>query len=179
MPALHVQIPEVDMRAFCFGLEHREGKDMFLPIVLPKAGFTLRFRVKGQHIRLALTNQREETRNKDASGAFHCYFMAIGAFRNQKTYFKRSNKSGDPVLALVRIMRKFLLLALRAKLRVIRICRFWSTRRYFGRSVCSRIETNLLIEIIILQHFDIYKHFSNLTIIDKVGNCLVKILVIW
>ena len=87
------------MRAFCFGLEHREGKDMFLPIVLPKAGFTLRFRVKGQHIRLALTNQREETRNKDASGAFHCYFMAIGAFHNCKTYFKRSNKSGDPVLA--------------------------------------------------------------------------------
>jgi hypothetical protein len=90
---------ELDMRAFSFGIEELEGKDMFLPTLLSPEGFTLRFRVKGQHIRIAVTNRREETRNKDASRDFHVYFVCIGAIRNTKTYMKRSNKSGDPVVA--------------------------------------------------------------------------------
>ena len=86
------------MRAFCFGIEARHGEDLFLPTILPNEGFTLRFRVKGQHIRIAVTNRRENSRDKDASGHFHVYFLCIGAFKNSKTYLKRSNKSGDRVL---------------------------------------------------------------------------------
>lgn len=90
---------QTDSRALSFGIEDLKGEDMFLPIRIldPTSGCALRFRVKGQHIRLALTNRRESTRDKDASGDFHVYFLAIGAFKNKVTFLKRSNKSGDPV----------------------------------------------------------------------------------
>lgn len=89
---------KTDVRAFSFGVEDLKGEDLFLPLRLlnPAAGFTLRFRAKGQHIRLAFTNRRENTRDKDADGDFHVYFVAIGAFKNTVTFMKRSNKRGQP-----------------------------------------------------------------------------------
>eukprot|EP00929_Paragymnodinium_shiwhaense_P037975 TRINITY_DN20139_c0_g1_i6.p1 TRINITY_DN20139_c0_g1~~TRINITY_DN20139_c0_g1_i6.p1 ORF type:complete len:570 (-),score=94.83 TRINITY_DN20139_c0_g1_i6:430-2139(-) len=87
----------IDMRAFCFGLESQQAAEVFLPlrILNPQKGFTLKFRVKGQHIRITLTDKREPTRNESDR---QVYLLAIGCFKNQKSFLKRNNKSGQPSL---------------------------------------------------------------------------------
>jgi len=94
----------LDMRAFSFGVEGLRGKETFLPMKFlnPTSGFLVKFRVKGQHIRLTFVNRREATRDKPADGALHVYLLCIGLFENHVTYLRRSNKAGDPTCLEVR-----------------------------------------------------------------------------
>merc|ERR1712014_332144 len=64
----------------------------------PRKGFMLKFRVKGQHIRITLTNKREATRGATVDDSRQVYLCAIGCFKNQKSFMKRNNKSGTPAL---------------------------------------------------------------------------------
>jgi len=90
--------------SFSFGIEGLRGEELFLPVKVqdPRHGLSLRFAAQGQHIRISMTNSREQTRNVNVPPFnVDMYFVAIGAFKNTCTFVKESNFSGSPVRAKV------------------------------------------------------------------------------
>lgn len=95
----HGQGAAIDSRAWCFGIEGLLRKEQFLPLRIPdsRSGFAIRFRAKGQHIRLVLTNQRVCFDSRPSNGSYHSYLIVIGEGHNTKTFVRSSNARGYAV----------------------------------------------------------------------------------
>jgi len=90
---------QIEARAFSFGLEGMKGEEVFLPLrmTVPQRGFAVRFRAKGQHIRLSFLSEMQDSRQVPLHQCPNMYLAVIGAFKNSKTFLKRNNTSGGPV----------------------------------------------------------------------------------
>jgi len=91
----------IPKKGFTFCIAQMKGNDVFLPCgEFKREGYGwVRFKAKGQHIRITFTPKRENSRAAD----YKVYNIVIGAFKNSITYLKTLNKERkhlpeDPIL---------------------------------------------------------------------------------
>jgi len=81
-------------QGYYFVLENLQGNDIFLPGILAStSAIFVKFKAKGQHIRITFTSTRQNTRNQNIK----VYNIVLGAVKNTVSFLKTKNISGHKV----------------------------------------------------------------------------------